>query len=542
MPHSTDAMKAPRAEFSPSVQARQALRNQVAARVKARQRALARGVIAFWAAVADTALTLVAATAIGLAGAGIDGVPAGEECMALGLMGITLIGLMRLFGVYSHGALTQPRKRLMGVSSAMIFLAGGALLAGRFAGVDPIMAKLVGPWALGVTVAIIGRGAIFQAAIDQLQARGRFAPSVVLVGATQIAERLIVESRHADYPPFELVGIFDDRLTRVQPTLADLPVLGTTDDLLKFDAIDHVDWVVIALPWSAEKRTAELLARLHPASARILLAPDMVGLSVVAQPQADGVPLVEVLARPMDGGRLLVKELEDRVLGTLLALGLAPVMLLIAAMVRLDSAGPALFRQRRIGYAGKPFDVYKFRTLRTDMADAVAARQVTEDDPRVTRVGRYLRKYSLDELPQLINVLRGEMSLIGPRPYATGMMAGNTFAQDILADYARRRRIKPGMTGWSQVNGGHGAIASEADLRRRLEHDLDYINHWSPLYDLFILWRTAAVVLSGRSKKPAVVGQAKPVAALVATKTIATETPKPAPAPAGSSAGQRRAA
>ncbi len=502
MPHSTDAMRAPRAEFHPSAQARQALRSDIARRMTARPRTLRRAEIGFWAATADFGLVLLAAVAVGSVGARLEAVPALPQCLVLGLMGVTLIGLMRLFGAYGHAALSNPAKRLTALSASVIFLAAGALFAGRFAGVDPVMAKLVGPWALGATIALISRGVAVHTIIEHLKAQGRFAPTVVLVGATQIAERLIAETRAAEYPPFEVVGIFDDRMTRVQATLANLPVLGTIEDLLKFEGIDLVDWVVIALPWAAEKRTAQLMARLHPASARILLAPDLVGMSVVARPGAgeEGMPLIEVLANPMDGGRRIVKELEDRVLGPILALALLPAMLAIGLLVRLDSPGPALFKQRRIGYAGKAFDVYKFRTLRTDMADAVAARQVTKDDPRVTRVGYYLRKFSLDELPQLINVLRGEMSLIGPRPYATGMMAGNTFAQDILVEYARRRRTKPGMTGWSQVNGGHGAIASEADLRRRLQHDLDYINRWSPLFDLFILWKTAEVVATGRKK------------------------------------------
>ena len=505
MPHSTDAKKAPRAEFYPSAQARKALRSDIAQRMTARPRTLRTAAMGFWAAAADLGLVMVAALAVGMVGANFENTPALQQCLALGLMGVTLIGMMRLFGAYGPAALNNPAKRLTALSAAMIFLAAGAVFAVRFAGVDPTMSKLVGPWALGVTVALIGRGVAFHAVITQLKAHGRFAPTVVLVGATQIAERLIAETRAAEYPPFEVVGIFDDRMTRVQPTLANLPVLGTTEDLLKFEGIDHVDWVVIALPWAAEKRTAELLARLHPASARILLAPDLVGMNVVARGDGaeEGMPLVEVLARPMDGGRRIAKELEDRVLGPILALALLPVMLAIGALVRLDSPGPALFKQRRIGYAGKPFDVYKFRTLRTDMTDAVAAKQVMEGDPRVTRVGYFLRKFSLDELPQLINVLRGEMSLIGPRPYATGMMAGNTFAQDILVAYARRRRTKPGMTGWSQVNGGHGAITSEADLRRRLQHDLEYINRWSLLFDAVILWKTAEVVITGRKKAQA---------------------------------------
>ena len=502
MPYSNEATTASRADQSPLFKARQNVRRQVAERISARPKALSRATASSAAMAIDVVVVLFASIAIGAIGAEWNDVSITQEVLALSLIGATLIGLMRLFGAYQFAALTLPVRRLMALSGAMALISVATMLTGHFAGVDAAMARLIGPWAATATAGLMATSALIVATVEKLRARGRFAPTVAIIGATNIAERLIEEARAAEHAPFEIVGIVDDRLSRVPQSLANLPVLGTTDDLLKFEAIDALDWIIVAMPWSAEERTAALLARLRTVSTRILLAPDMVGLrfaDTLGQGN-DGPALVEVLSRPMGGGRRLVKDIEDKVLGTLLTLALTPVMLLIALLVRLDSPGPAMFKQRRIGYAGRAFDVYKFRTLRTDMADAVAARQVTEDDPRVTRVGRYLRKYSLDELPQLLNVMRGEMSLIGPRPYATGMMAGNTFAQDILVEYARRRRTKPGMTGWSQVNGGHGAIASEADLRRRLQHDLDYINRWSPLFDLFILWKTAEVVATGRKK------------------------------------------
>ncbi|MCC7047363.1 MAG: exopolysaccharide biosynthesis polyprenyl glycosylphosphotransferase [Alphaproteobacteria bacterium] len=472
----------------------------MAAQVAAGPHALSRRATALVVMLTDATAVGLVSVGFGIAGSLADGTPMAREVAALSLLGLSLIGLMRLFGAYQFAVLIAPLRRLAALAGAMSFIAVGTVLAGHFAAVDATLARLVGPWAVAVSLVSIAAFAATDHVIDRLRDRGRYAPRVVIVGATAIAERLILETRAAARAPFEIVGIFDDRTSRIEDSLADLPVLGTTEDLLKFEAIDAIDWIVVALPWSAEQRMAGLLDRLRTVSTRILLAPDMVGLRPGDGEGGigEGPTLIEVLGRPMDGGRRLLKEIEDRVLGLALALLLLPVMAAIAAAVRLDSPGPALFRQRRIGYGGKAFDVLKFRTLRTDMQDAVAARQVAEKDPRVTTLGWILRKYSLDELPQLFNVVRGEMSLVGPRPYATGMMAGNTFAQDILMEYARRRRIKPGMTGWSQVNGGHGPIVNEQDLRRRLEYDLDYINNWSPWFDFLILCMTVGVVAKGR--------------------------------------------
>jgi exopolysaccharide biosynthesis polyprenyl glycosylphosphotransferase len=503
MPYSLEARTEAAQEPSPLVQARMRLRDAVAAEVAARPPALSRRLTSLTAMGADAAVLLTVSLGVGAVGSALGGGSPYQAVFALALFALALIGLMRLFGAYRFRVLTAPGRRLAALAGAVGCIAVSTMLAGHFADVDPLLARLIGPWAAIASLLLTAGSWVIHRVLADLLARGRYAPAVVIVGATAIAERLIAETRAAARPPFAIVGIFDDRVSRVGQSVADLPVLGTTDDLLKFQAIDAVDWIVVALPWAAEQRMAELLDRLRTVSTRILLAPDMVGLRPGDGEAGigEGPTLIEVLGRPMDGGRRLVKEIEDRVLGALLAVIFLPLMAAIALAVRIDSPGPAIFRQRRIGYGGRAFDVYKFRTLRTDMEDPVAARQVCERDPRVTRLGWFLRKYSLDELPQLFNVVRGEMSLVGPRPYAVGMMAGKTFAQDILIEYARRRRIKPGMTGWSQVNGGHGPVTSEADLRRRLEHDLDYINNWSLRFDLNILLMTVGIVLKGRRQR-----------------------------------------
>jgi lipopolysaccharide/colanic/teichoic acid biosynthesis glycosyltransferase len=170
---------------------------------------------------------------------------------------------------------------------------------------------------------------------------------------------------------------------------------------------------------------------------------------------------------------------------------LAPVLLLIALLVKVDSTGPVLFRQTRIGYLNQPFTCLKFRSMFDHVADLLADRQTTRDDPRVTRVGKWLRRTSLDELPQLVNVLLGDMSLVGPRPHAPNTRAGGRFFAEVVSDYALRHRVKPGMTGWAQVNGWRGETATVLQIEERVRHDLYYIRHWSLVFDIRILLMTA---------------------------------------------------
>jgi len=202
------------------------------------------------------------------------------------------------------------------------------------------------------------------------------------------------------------------------------------------------------------------------------------------------------VAHPLDAaGAGPAKRVEDLLLGTLFLLLAAPAMLAIALLVRLDSPGPALFRQRRYGFHDRLITVHKFRTMRAECADPRGARQEEHDDSRVTRLGRFLRRTRLDELPQLFDVLRGDMSLVGPRPYPAGMRVDHGSVHAMLARCARRYAVKPGITGWAQVNGLSGPVATEEALRRRVACDLYYIDHWSVALDLRILWRTAVMTV-----------------------------------------------
>jgi putative colanic acid biosynthesis UDP-glucose lipid carrier transferase len=203
-----------------------------------------------------------------------------------------------------------------------------------------------------------------------------------------------------------------------------------------------------------------------------------------------GLPAMNLMRSPLSVEARVVKRLEDYILASLILLLVSPLMLVVAALIKLDSPGPVFYRQRRTGFQKREFAIFKFRTMRTEAAESF--RQATRGDSRVTRIGRLLRASSIDELPQLLNVLRGEMSLVGPRPHEVSM---NAEYADQIDDYLVRHKIKPGITGWAQVNGARGETRSLQDMERRLSYDLAYVDNWSLWLDLQILLRTVGVFI-----------------------------------------------
>ncbi|HQP21333.1 MAG TPA: sugar transferase, partial [Phenylobacterium sp.] len=207
------------------------------------------------------------------------------------------------------------------------------------------------------------------------------------------------------------------------------------------------------------------------------------------------VPLARVSGPPTDAGRALVKRLQDLVIGSIALLVAAPVMAIIAVLIRLDSPGPALFRQRRHGFNNEEIIVWKFRSMRAAPPQTGGVRQVAADDDRVTRIGRFIRKTSLDELPQIFNVLRGEMSLVGPRPHPVGLMTGEVESARLVHEYAHRHRMKPGMTGWAAIHGSRGPVDTAELVRRRVALDVEYIERQSFWLDLYIIIMTIPCLL-----------------------------------------------
>ncbi len=201
-------------------------------------------------------------------------------------------------------------------------------------------------------------------------------------------------------------------------------------------------------------------------------------------------PVLDIFDKPIADWNMVIKTLFDRIVGALILVALSPVMIATAIAIKLDSKGPIFFRQRRLGFNNEVIEVLKFRSLYDEHADPAAKRVVTKNDPRVTRVGRFIRRTSIDELPQLINVLRGELSLVGPRPHAVEAPTANRLWEEVVDGYFARHRVKPGLTGWAQINGWRGELDTPEKLQNRVEHDLYYIENWSLLFDLYILART----------------------------------------------------
>ena len=346
-------------------------------------------------------------------------------------------------------------------------------------------------FALALVVFLVMRVAVADQILVWMR-EGKLTRNLVIVGAGETGQLLVARLVRERDPALRLLGLFDDRTTGIPTEVEGFPVRGTVSDLLDFVRTHRVDEIVIALPWRAGTHLRTLLARLKTVPADVRLAPEYVDLDVptIGYSALAGVPMLNIFERPLTGWGNILKAVEDKVLGAILFLVALPICLAIALAIKLDSKGPVLFRQTRYGFNNNEFTVFKFRTMREIAGLDAAVPQATRDDARVTRVGAFLRRTSLDELPQLYNVLRGEMSLVGPRPHA---VPHNQQYAELIGDYLSRHRVKPGITGWAQVNGLRGEITKPETMRLRVQHDIYYIEHWSLALDLKILCLTLVV-------------------------------------------------
>ena len=332
----------------------------------------------------------------------------------------------------------------------------------------------------------------------RLKQRGVFNHRVAIFGAGSQGDRLAKYILGNEKLTIDLVGFFDDRLPeRLPDREVQLPLYGNLTDLIAHIRAGAIDQVIVALPWSAEKRLQEVVAELAIMPVRIRLAPDLATFAFAQRPVVllGDLPVMTLFERPISGFDQITKKFEDLILGTLALILVMPLFVIVAIAIKLDSPGPIFFRQDREGFNNQRFRIWKFRSMRADRCEADGITQARKDDERITRLGRFLRRTSIDELPQLFNVLAGEMSLVGPRPHAPSTKAGDRVFSDVVSHYAARHKVKPGMTGWAQVHGWRGETDTEEKLLKRLEHDLYYIENWSVLLDLYILARTAVTLV-----------------------------------------------
>jgi polysaccharide biosynthesis protein PslA len=317
---------------------------------------------------------------------------------------------------------------------------------------------------------------------------GKLARRVAVIGAGEFS-REFIERLRAEPNAYTVVGLYDDRRSRIPGVQEGVRVRGTVRDLLARSREEQIDLIVIALPLRAVARISKILEQIGSAVADICLTIDFAGFRYESS-QISSIgsnPVVLINERPLKDWQAGKKLAFDLVIGSMLLIILAPFLALIALAIRLDSPGPVLFRQPRLGFNNRLFTCYKFRTMHHGMTDLLGDRQVTRGDPRVTRLGRWLRALSLDELPQLLNVFKGDMSLVGPRPHPPNTKAADKLFTDVVANYAFRHRVKPGITGWAQVNGWRGETKTVEQIENRVACDLAYIDNWSVWFDLKIM-------------------------------------------------------
>jgi Undecaprenyl-phosphate glucose phosphotransferase len=380
------------------------------------------------------------------------------------------IGLAGYFTVNSLSVPTDPR-----------WLAGWLTLAGLHFG---LTRSLAGLW------------------IRPKARTGAFRQRIAIVGGGRPAEDAISALESSSDVDVEIIGIFDDRFDERSPvSVRKYRKLGNIAELAEHARTDRIDLIIVAIPLSAEARLLQMLKRLWelPVDIRISGQASRLKLTAQAYTYLGKLPLLAVFDRPLSGWASVMKSVMDKVLAGVFIVALSPVMLTTAAAIAATSKGPVIFRQKRYGFNNEMVEVFKFRSMFVEGCDTTASKLVTRNDPRVTPVGRFIRKTSIDELPQLFNVLTGQLSLVGPRPHATQAKAAEELYEQVVDGYFARHKVKPGITGWAQINGWRGETDTHEKIENRVKFDLDYIDRWSLWFDLKIILKTPFALLKSEN-------------------------------------------
>ncbi len=351
----------------------------------------------------------------------------------------------------------------------------------------------LGGWFAGSLAYLLLSRAALAFAVRRWSRNGVMERRAVIVGGGEPAKALIRSLEAQPDNDIRICGVFDDRSAQRSPdVIAGYPKLGTFAELVEFARIAHIDMLIISLPMTAEGRIIELMRQLWvlPVDVRIAAHSTKLRFRPRSYSHVGQVSMLDVLDRPIADWDSVAKRAFDLFFATLAIAILWPVMLAAAIAVKVTSKGPAIFVQKRHGFNNEIINVYKFRSMYTNMTDPSAKQAVTKDDPRVTPVGRFLRKTSIDELPQFFNVLKGDLSLVGPRPHAVAAQTADLKYAEVVESYFARHKVKPGVTGWAQISGWRGEIDSDDKIKFRTAYDLYYIENWSLWLDLKILFLT----------------------------------------------------
>jgi len=344
-------------------------------------------------------------------------------------------------------------------------------------------------WLLLSWILLVGFRSALRFTLRFMRTQGFNRRRVALVVASDLGMRVARQLTSSPWAGLDIVGYFDDRRPERLIGIGGVPVLGNIGELSEFARTHHIDQVWLAFPFRAEERVKQVLHELRHCTADIRMVPDVFQFRLLNQSLSEvaGIPVVNLSASPMVGFDHVVKSLEDRLLALMVLILASPLMLAIAVAMKHSSPGPVVFKQKRLGWDGKPIEIWKFRTMAILEGQPVPFTQATKNDPRVTRLGAFLRRTSLDEMPQFVNVLQGRMSIVGPRPHA---IAHNEEFKETVDLYMLRHKMKPGITGWAQVNGYRGETDTLEKMKKRVEYDLFYIENWSLWFDLRIILLT----------------------------------------------------
>ncbi|MDR0701173.1 MAG: undecaprenyl-phosphate glucose phosphotransferase [Azoarcus sp.] len=360
-------------------------------------------------------------------------------------------------------------------------------------------------WFVATPIAYTVTYFVLKSVLPRMISMRNYQRSAIIVGRNDIGIRLAQQFIDNPYLGTHIIGFFDDRSSaRLQMAsgaspagLLQIPTKGRLSDLTGFIKQNHVETIYIALPMATQPRILHLLDDLRDTTASIYFAPDIFVTDLIQGRlgSVGDMPVVAVCETPFTGFNGVIKRTADIVLSLLIMTLLLPVMLVLAIGVKLSSPGPVIFKQRRYGLDGKEILVYKFRSM-TSCDDGAVIRQATKDDQRITRFGAFMRRTSMDELPQFLNVLQGRMSIVGPRPHA---VAHNETYRKLIKGYMVRHKVRPGITGWAQVNGYRGETETVDKMEKRIEYDLEYLRSWSLSLDLWIIVKTAIVALTDQN-------------------------------------------
>ena len=420
---------------------------------------------------------------------------------------LVFVWALRRLGAYRverYQSLWAPLGRA-GAGFACAAMVGGVFV-GAFAGPAGHIPTFLVQWLVPQAAALALDRQLVRWAVRAMQLRGLVRRRTILIGANPVGERVLEQLRGREQAhQFDVIGVFANHADEpMSGTMGGLPI-GSIDTLAEYARHNLIDLIVVALPLPRATQFIGLIEHLQWISADVVIPMgDIVANQPGLRPSfarvADiaGMPSLQVMHRPLKGSQALLKIVQDYVVASLAIVLVAPVLLLAAVAIKLDSPGPVMFRQKRVGFNNKPFFIYKFRTMTVDPTDDGSVGTLRRDDPRITRVGRVLRSLSIDELPQLFNVLTGDMSIVGPRPYVPNMLVGSEPFRGAVRNFAFRYRMKPGITGLAQASGlRSNALRSKDNARLSIEMDVRYIMNWSLWLDLRIMVRTVLMAMHG---------------------------------------------